>query len=194
MNLNNFKKTWVCLIFLLPLLKCSHPAFSFSFSFSFFVWMLANQRLLFHGSRISNWVGILSRGLLLPHIVTGKYGGQRTDFGYLLSFSFVLFRSLTLFLSLSKVVRCRNLFWRTFFHCYSILYGRKKRHSYHVGMCVCVCVCVVCVISYSLFLFSGIYSCVRKNYVRPSHRWFSYTSTKGISKCPWNTCHFFYFF
>ena len=29
-----------------------------------------NQRLLFHGSRISNMLGILSRGLLLPHYVT----------------------------------------------------------------------------------------------------------------------------
>jgi len=40
-------------------------------------------RLLFHGSRISNWVGILSRGVLLPHIVTNKYGVNRTDAGML---------------------------------------------------------------------------------------------------------------
>jgi poly [ADP-ribose] polymerase len=40
------------------------------------------QRLLFHGSRISNWVGILSRGVLLPHIVT-QGGGTRTDAGML---------------------------------------------------------------------------------------------------------------
>jgi hypothetical protein len=40
------------------------------------------QRLLFHGSRISNWVGILSRGVLLPHIVT-QSGGTRTDAGML---------------------------------------------------------------------------------------------------------------
>ncbi len=36
-----------------------------------------NKKLLFHGSRISNWVGILSRGVLLPHIVTNKYNGSR---------------------------------------------------------------------------------------------------------------------
>jgi len=40
------------------------------------------KRLLFHGSRISNWVGILSRGVLLPHIVTQR-GIKRTDVGML---------------------------------------------------------------------------------------------------------------
>jgi len=40
------------------------------------------KRLLFHGSRISNWVGILSRGMLMPHIVTQR-GISRTDAGML---------------------------------------------------------------------------------------------------------------
>jgi poly [ADP-ribose] polymerase len=41
-----------------------------------------NQRLLFHGSRIQNWVGILSRGILLPKIVV-SLGVHRTDAGWL---------------------------------------------------------------------------------------------------------------
>ncbi len=41
-----------------------------------------NQRLLFHGSRIQNWVGILSRGILLPKIVVSM-GVNRTDAGWL---------------------------------------------------------------------------------------------------------------
>ncbi|MGF1579048.1 MAG: WGR domain-containing protein [Gemmataceae bacterium] len=41
-----------------------------------------NQRHLFHGSRISNWVGILSRGILLPKIVV-SLGVNRTDAGWL---------------------------------------------------------------------------------------------------------------
>ncbi|KAL6044894.1 Protein mono-ADP-ribosyltransferase parp4 [Balamuthia mandrillaris] len=44
---------------------------------------LSNRRLLFHGSKVSNMLGILSRGVLLPHVVTSKYGGQRTDVGML---------------------------------------------------------------------------------------------------------------
>jgi poly [ADP-ribose] polymerase len=41
-----------------------------------------NQRMLFHGSRIQNWVGILSRGILLPKIVV-SLGVNRTDAGWL---------------------------------------------------------------------------------------------------------------
>jgi len=41
-----------------------------------------NQRMLFHGSRIKNWVGILSRGILLPKIVVSM-GVNRTDAGWL---------------------------------------------------------------------------------------------------------------
>ncbi len=41
-----------------------------------------NHRLLFHGSRIKNWVGILSRGILLPKIVVSM-GVHRTDAGWL---------------------------------------------------------------------------------------------------------------
>lgn len=43
---------------------------------------ISNQRLLFHGSRIKNWVGILSRGILLPKIVV-SLGVNRTDAGWL---------------------------------------------------------------------------------------------------------------
>jgi len=43
---------------------------------------IGNQKLLFHGSRIQNWVGILSRGILLPKIVVSM-GVKRTDAGWL---------------------------------------------------------------------------------------------------------------
>ena len=32
---------------------------------------IPNQRTLFHGSRISNWVGLLGRGILLPKVCVG---------------------------------------------------------------------------------------------------------------------------
>lgn len=43
---------------------------------------ISNHRLLFHGSAVKNWVGILSRGLLLPKIVV-TLGVHRTDAGWL---------------------------------------------------------------------------------------------------------------
>lgn len=43
---------------------------------------IGNERLLFHGSRVQNWVGILSRGILLPKIVVSM-GVHRTDAGWL---------------------------------------------------------------------------------------------------------------
>jgi len=43
---------------------------------------LGNERQLFHGSRIKNWVGILSRGILMPKIVVSM-GVNRTDAGWL---------------------------------------------------------------------------------------------------------------
>lgn len=43
---------------------------------------VGNERLLFHGSRIGNWVGLLSRGLLMPKIVVSM-GVNRTDPGWL---------------------------------------------------------------------------------------------------------------
>lgn len=43
---------------------------------------VGNHRLLFHGSRIRNWMGILSRGLLMPKIVV-SLGVNRTDAGWL---------------------------------------------------------------------------------------------------------------
>jgi poly [ADP-ribose] polymerase len=43
---------------------------------------MKNQRLLFHGSRIQNWMGLLSRGILLPKIVVSM-GIHRTDAGWL---------------------------------------------------------------------------------------------------------------
>jgi len=47
-----------------------------------FVDDMKNQKMLFHGSSAKNWVGILSRGLLLPKTVV-KLGVQRTDGGWL---------------------------------------------------------------------------------------------------------------
>lgn len=43
---------------------------------------VGNDRMLFHGSRVKNWVGILSRGILLPKIVVSM-GVHRTDAGWL---------------------------------------------------------------------------------------------------------------
>jgi poly [ADP-ribose] polymerase len=43
---------------------------------------IGNEKLLYHGSRISNWVGLLSRGILMPQAVTAM-GIPRTDFGWL---------------------------------------------------------------------------------------------------------------
>lgn len=43
---------------------------------------VGNEKLLFHGSAAKNWLGILSRGLLLPKIVV-SLGVKRTDAGWL---------------------------------------------------------------------------------------------------------------
>lgn len=43
---------------------------------------VGNDKLLFHGSRIQNWVGLLTRGILLPKIVVSM-GVNRTDAGWL---------------------------------------------------------------------------------------------------------------
>jgi len=45
--------------------------------------MIFNRKLLYHGSRIGNWLGILSRGLLLPAKTSGILGVKRTDYGLL---------------------------------------------------------------------------------------------------------------
>src|SRR5439155_12430552 len=47
-----------------------------------FTAQVGNQRMLFHGSRIANWMGLLSRGILLPKIVVSM-GVNRTDAGWL---------------------------------------------------------------------------------------------------------------
>ena len=44
---------------------------------------LGNKKLLFHSSQLQNFVGILSRGLLLPKIVVDDFGGSRSDPGML---------------------------------------------------------------------------------------------------------------
>ncbi|KAK6170199.1 hypothetical protein SNE40_018651 [Patella caerulea] len=44
---------------------------------------LCPKQLLFHSSRVENFVGLLSRGLLLPKVVVDDYGGKRTDAGLL---------------------------------------------------------------------------------------------------------------
>ena len=43
---------------------------------------VGNIKLLFHGSRIRNWVGLLTRGTLMPKLVVAM-GGNRTDGGWL---------------------------------------------------------------------------------------------------------------
>ena len=43
---------------------------------------VGNERMLLHGSRIKNWLGLLSRGILLPKIVVSM-GINRTDAGWL---------------------------------------------------------------------------------------------------------------
>ena len=47
-----------------------------------FATKVGNEKLLFHGSNIKNWVGILTRGILLPKIVV-SLGVDRTDEGWL---------------------------------------------------------------------------------------------------------------
>ncbi|XP_056015621.1 uncharacterized protein LOC125677683 isoform X3 [Ostrea edulis] len=42
-----------------------------------------DSRLLFHASNVENFVGILSRGLLMPKVIVDDYGGKRTDPGML---------------------------------------------------------------------------------------------------------------
>ena len=44
---------------------------------------IGNIRQLFHSSKASNFLGILSRGLLLPKIVVSDFGGERSDAGSL---------------------------------------------------------------------------------------------------------------
>ncbi|KAK2557988.1 Protein mono-ADP-ribosyltransferase PARP4 [Acropora cervicornis] len=44
---------------------------------------IENKKLLFHSSKVTNFVGILSRGLLLPRIVVDDFGGTRSDAGML---------------------------------------------------------------------------------------------------------------
>ncbi len=43
---------------------------------------LHNKKLLFHGSNASNFVGLLSRGVLMPKLVVAM-GGKRRDAGLL---------------------------------------------------------------------------------------------------------------
>lgn len=50
--------------------------------FQQFTDQIPNQKLMFHGSRTSNFVGLLSRGILMPKVVVG-FGGKRTNFGWL---------------------------------------------------------------------------------------------------------------
>jgi poly [ADP-ribose] polymerase len=43
---------------------------------------VGGEKMLYHGSRIQNWVGLLTRGILLPKIVVSM-GVNRTDAGWL---------------------------------------------------------------------------------------------------------------
>lgn len=47
-----------------------------------FLESVGNIKPLFHGSRIRNWVGLLTRGTLMPKLVVSM-GGSRTDGGWL---------------------------------------------------------------------------------------------------------------
>lgn len=59
--------------------ECVRPNESFGFNRQ----ALTNVRTLFHGSRVNNFVGILSRGLLLPKFVSNENNNEleRTDQG-----------------------------------------------------------------------------------------------------------------
>ncbi|XP_064404134.1 protein mono-ADP-ribosyltransferase PARP4-like isoform X3 [Halichondria panicea] len=48
-----------------------------------FTYTIPNKQLLFHASPVRNFLGILSRGLLLPKIVVDDFGGTRSDPGML---------------------------------------------------------------------------------------------------------------
>jgi poly [ADP-ribose] polymerase len=43
---------------------------------------VGNEKMFYHGSRIQNWVGLMTRGILLPKIVVSM-GVNRTDAGWL---------------------------------------------------------------------------------------------------------------
>ncbi len=66
---------------------------------------IMDQRLLFHGSRISNYVGLLSRGVLMPKVVVAM-GGKRRDGTRIVMF---FQEDLTLYFSWS--FGQRYLFW-----------------------------------------------------------------------------------
>eukprot|EP00033_Pygsuia_biforma_P000345 GCRY01000418.1.p1 GENE.GCRY01000418.1~~GCRY01000418.1.p1 ORF type:complete len:663 (+),score=179.34 GCRY01000418.1:190-1989(+) len=53
--------------------ECEHQAYKDN---------VGNEQSLYHGSRIANWVGLLSRGILLPKVVVSM-GVKRTDAGWL---------------------------------------------------------------------------------------------------------------
>ncbi|CAH3018315.1 unnamed protein product, partial [Porites evermanni] len=44
---------------------------------------IQNKKRLFHSSKVTNFVGILSRGLLMPKIIVEDFGGKRSDAGML---------------------------------------------------------------------------------------------------------------
>ena len=49
----------------------------------YFATNIDNKKLLFHSSQAKNFVGIFSRGVLLPKVVVDDFGGTRTDPGML---------------------------------------------------------------------------------------------------------------
>ena len=64
---------------LLNIFEISRPSEHLNFTHA-----LPNQKRLYHGSRVNNFLGILSRGLLLPKCVTNEYGNEiRSDEGLL---------------------------------------------------------------------------------------------------------------
>ncbi|XP_031548614.1 protein mono-ADP-ribosyltransferase PARP4-like isoform X2 [Actinia tenebrosa] len=86
---------------------------------------LDNKKLLYHASRVSNFVGILSRGLLLPKIVVDDFGGKRSDPGML--GSGIYFGSSA---STSAKYSARGSMGSRFMLINEVALGRTKRYRY----------------------------------------------------------------
>lgn len=69
---------------------------------------LSNQKRLFHGSRVENFVGILTRGLLLPQCVENEHGIERTDVLGRLGCGIYFSNSIETSLKYSKLGKTRN--------------------------------------------------------------------------------------
>jgi poly [ADP-ribose] polymerase 2/3/4 len=66
-----------------------------------------NQRKLYHGSRVNNFTGILSRGLLTPKFVVNEMGIKRSDIG-MLGYGIYFSDSLNTSLKYSHLSKTKN--------------------------------------------------------------------------------------